>query len=546
MTGTETPKYAVAARRIGSVSAFVAINMALQVVAQMMIAFHFGAGQHTDAYFMARDIADLFGKFFLTGQITVVLMPLFLEYHNQRGPEESMGLMKQLINLILIGAGGALVLLGIGAPWLVRLLAPGFAVETQALTVGLFRILLLSTFLTLLVGVAAALLNAFQRFTLPRATAGLLPMGLILALWMFKPWGGVFALAWGLVVGNAVQAVILFTAARRDGLRWHLDVAPWRNEGVRRFFWLVVPFFGAYAAGWGQGAVYNIIVSYFPAGSLSALSYSGRTMKALFAVALTGFSVVIYHSLARQAVGGKMEALADTTAKSLRMILFVLLPLTAVGMALSTPIIQVLLERGSFSEGATVQTAGLFIVYLMALPLMGCSMLLNNVLYSLQQTRVAVNIGIVGMLMQAALYWPLSKLLGLSGFAWVIVCSNSFLCVACYRAVVSRVPPLRGRISLPRLGQNVVAAGLAGLVAAATFQGLGWLLGPGALGVRLLAFISATVAGLGTFGLIAYLWSSTEAEAIWGLAVARFRHEKFVPAGEPGTSSLEFPTAPDV
>lgn len=523
ISDTGIPRYQVAARRIGSVSVFVVVNMGLQIVAQMLIAHQFGAGQNTDSYFMARDMADLLGKFFITGQITVVLMPLFIEYQSQKGPEEGVELMRQVINLIILGAGGLLVLTVAGAPLLVKLMAPGFVPEAKALTVGMFRILLLSTFITLLVSVAAAVLNAFQRFSLPRATAGLMPLGLIVAILLFKPWGGIYTLAWGLVLGNAIQAVVLFGAAHKEGLRWRAGLRPWSNEAVRRFLLLMVPFIGAYVAASAQGIVFKVIVSYFPAGNLSSLSYASRIMKALFSVTITAFNVVIFHTLARQAAGGKMEAMAETTAKSLQMLLFVLLPLTAVGMALATPTVQILLERGSFTRAATTLTASLLLIYLAVIPLLGCSSFLTNVLYSLQETRVVVKIGIGAALIQGVLYWPLSRLLGLHGLVWASICSSAFLALAGYFVVVRRVKPLKGRLSVRFLGQ----VSLASVVSWGTTRVIHYwctlLLGQATIGTRIIDAVFASLFGSLAFVLVVSFMGLEEAKHLWNLILVRFR-----------------------
>jgi len=48
-------------------------------VLQLLVAFHFGASNQTDAYFMALSTSEMFSKLLLGGSITAVFLPVFVE-----------------------------------------------------------------------------------------------------------------------------------------------------------------------------------------------------------------------------------------------------------------------------------------------------------------------------------------------------------------------------------------------------------------------------------------------------------------------------------
>ncbi len=125
----------------------------------------------------------------------------------------------------------------LAAPWLVYLLAGGFARTPGKveLTADMIRIVFPYILFVSLVSLAGGVLNVYRRFAIPAFTPVLLNLSIIgaalfLARYFDPP---IIALAWGVFIGGIAQLAFQIAPLARLGMlpRPRFD---WRDEGVRR------------------------------------------------------------------------------------------------------------------------------------------------------------------------------------------------------------------------------------------------------------------------------------------------------------------------
>src|SRR5580765_3737859 len=154
------------ARNAGLVGAATLLSRVLGLVREQVMATLFGAGFATDAFNVAFRIPNLLRDLFAEGAMSSAFVPTFTEYHHHKGEAEAWALGRQLM-VSLFAVTLAIVVIGwIGADWLVRAFASGFArvPGKLELTVTLTRVML--PFLPMVAVAAAAMgmLNARGRF----------------------------------------------------------------------------------------------------------------------------------------------------------------------------------------------------------------------------------------------------------------------------------------------------------------------------------------------------------------------------------------------
>src|SRR5512137_2123396 len=114
----------------------------LGLVRDQLFAALVGANRWSDAFVVAFRITNLLRDLFAEGALSSAFVPTFAEAHARRGPDEAYRLGNALVGLVL-AVVGLVVLLGIAAaPWVVRLLAPGFGPEEAAFATSLTRLML--------------------------------------------------------------------------------------------------------------------------------------------------------------------------------------------------------------------------------------------------------------------------------------------------------------------------------------------------------------------------------------------------------------------
>ena len=111
-------------------------------VLQLLVAFYFGAGSETDAYFMALSTSELLSKLLLGGSITAVFLPLFVERLTHESKTSAWRLALNVLHLTAITFIMVTITLGLFARPFIHFIAPGFSATTADLTVNLLRVLL--------------------------------------------------------------------------------------------------------------------------------------------------------------------------------------------------------------------------------------------------------------------------------------------------------------------------------------------------------------------------------------------------------------------
>ena len=144
----------------------------------------FGAGIQMDAFEAAFRLPNLLRRLFAEGAFSQAFVPILAEYRRKRGVDATrrlVGNVGTLLGVVLI----ALSVIGsLAAPWLVYLLAGGFARTPGKveLTADMIRIVFPYILFVSLVSLAGGVLNVFRKFAIPAFTPVLLNLSIIGAL----------------------------------------------------------------------------------------------------------------------------------------------------------------------------------------------------------------------------------------------------------------------------------------------------------------------------------------------------------------------------
>src|ERR671925_297624 len=112
---------------LGSIGTATLASRVLGFVRDMVVALVFGAGPVTDAFFVAFRIPNILRRLLAEGALSTAVIPVFTEYASTRSREDFRRLLRAILGaalLVLVATTAA----GIAAaPWIVRVIAPGFA-----------------------------------------------------------------------------------------------------------------------------------------------------------------------------------------------------------------------------------------------------------------------------------------------------------------------------------------------------------------------------------------------------------------------------------
>ena len=161
----------------------------------------------------------------------------------------------------------------------------------------------------------------------------------------------------------------------------------------------------------------------------------------------------------------------------MRQISLLLIPSAAAFVALATPIVRLVYERGEFDAESTAQVSEALFWFSFSLPVSGITLLLTRSFFSLQRpwlpTRLAVWSLAVNIVVSLALYKPM----GIGGVVLGTTVSNVVLCVLEARVLRRGLGGLELTRTLRAMVMIVAAAALLGVVAYGVWYGLDSLLG---------------------------------------------------------------------
>jgi putative peptidoglycan lipid II flippase len=239
------------------------------------------------------------------------------------------------------------------------------------------------------------ILNSLRHFFAPAFATVFLNLSIIVSVLLFyyrfeKP---VMALAIGVLTGGILQFFfqIPFLIKKKIGFRFNFD---FRHPAIRRIGLLLIP--GLIGTGVYQLNVLidTMFATALPGGSVSYLYYADRLMEfplGIFAIAIGMASLPSLSGLASQ---GKMEELKETLSFTFRLVSFISVPAMVGLIALKTPIINLLFQRGVFDYSATEKTAFALLFYSVGLWAIAGSRTIVPAFYSLQDTWTPLKIAL--------------------------------------------------------------------------------------------------------------------------------------------------------
>lgn len=383
----------------------------------VVIAYLFGARPDLDAYFAAFRIPDAIFQLVAAGALSSALIPVLSGLVANAEEARAWRVVSTVVNLMLLALLGLSVVVAIAAPAIIPVITPGFdAVQTE-LTVRLSRIMLLSPALLALGAVATSVLNTMGRFGASAVAPIFYNVAIILGAVFLSPFMGVEGLAIGVVVGSLAHlAIQLPQLLGRIGFSYdfRLDLD---DPAARQALLLMVP----RAIGLGASQITFIVnttlASVAGAGAIVAYNVAFTVLQIPIGIIGVPLGVVLLPSMSRALATGAVQDYGRLVVRSLRLLLYVMLFLTAVGMVLRRQAVTLLFNYGRFDERAIDLTANTLLFFLVGLAAHSLIAILARAFYADKDTRTPVIAAVLAVVVNVVVSVLTFGSLGLSGLA---------------------------------------------------------------------------------------------------------------------------------
>ena len=393
------------------------------------VALLLGTSPAADSFILAFRIPNMIRRMTGEGALGASFIPVFTGYLRGKPQRETWQFAQRVfwdvaVILTVIAALGCVF----SSQIVGSLTLMGVSHARWDLAIYLNRIIFPCVFFLGLAALAGAILNSFHRFGLPASTSILFNVVFIAFSFgvVYRPimnWAPpayrtpAVALAFGIVLGAALQLAMQLPALAKLGMRFRPDVN-FADAGVKKVGKLMVPVFfgmGVFQVNFFVDTIFAAS-SRMPEGSISSLYIADRLMELVLGSYAIALSTALLPTMSHQVAEGKHDEMKQTFAFALRVASFITIP-AAVGLILlRVPITQVLFEHGEFMARSTSLTAHALLFYSLGLPAFAAIKLITPMYYSTQDTLTPTKVGAYSLVLHVALNIVL--LFGFGRYLW--------------------------------------------------------------------------------------------------------------------------------
>ncbi|ETS30958.1 murein biosynthesis integral membrane protein MurJ [Photorhabdus temperata] len=418
-------------KSLAAVSSMTMFSRVLGFIRDAIIARIFGAGATTDAFFVAFKLPNLLRRIFAEGAFSQAFVPILSEYKNQQGDEATRTFIAYVSGMLTLILAVVTVLGILAAPWVIYITAPGFTdtADKFALTTNLLRITFPYIFLISLASLAGAILNTWNRFSVPAFAPTLLNISMIVFALFVAPYCNppVMALGWAVVAGGILQLVYQLPHLKKIGMLV-LPRISFRDSGVWRVIRQMGPAILGVSVSQISLIINTIFASFLISGSVSWMYYADRLMELPSGVLGVALGTILLPSLAKSFSSGNHEEYTKLMDWGLRLCFLLALPCAIALGILAEPLTVSLFQYGNFTAFDAAMTQKALIAYCFGLMGIIIVKVLAPGFYSRGDIKTPVKIAIATLiltqLMNLAFVGPL-KHAGLALSIGLAACFNA-------------------------------------------------------------------------------------------------------------------------
>lgn len=367
-----------------------------------------------DAYYAAFRIPDLIFNLLILGAISAAFIPIFTGYISRKEEKEAWHVANSFLNLSILVLIIFSIILALIMPYIIPLIVPDFGPDKQALTVKLARLMLFSPILFGVSYTLGGILNSYKRFFIYSIAPLVYNLCIILATIFLADKYSVYGLVIGVLVGAFLHMIIQLPLVGKLGYR-HKFVFDWRDTGVRKIFFLMIPRSIGLGATQIMLLVYTSIASTLAAGSVAIYNLADNIQTMPVVVFGVSFATAVFPNLSEAISLKDNSKFVNYVWRGIRTILFLLIPSGIGIILLRAQITRLILGSGYFGWQQTVDTANTLGCLAISLFAQGIVALLARAFYALHDTKIPMATSIVSIVVSIILGYILAPIMGIVG-----------------------------------------------------------------------------------------------------------------------------------
>lgn len=482
------------------------LSRVVGVMRDRVLSSTFGAGRELDAYFAAFRVPDMMYNLVVIGAVTAGFIPAFTALLHKKGQDtsvqyrEAYALASRLLTFFCLVLGVLGVVGFFGASWFVPLFVHGFRPEDQATTVMLTRVMMLSPIFLGVSAVFGGVLQGMRHFLAFSLAPIFYNVGIIFGTVVLVPQMGVVGVAWGVVIGAMVHALIQGVACVMAGYRQKLSLS-FRDVHFRTVLAATGPRIAGVAVTQFNAVVLTGMASVIGSGALTAFTFANNLQSLPVGVLGVSFAVSAFPHLAASVARGDHKEVVEEFSRTVRMIIFTAIPAAVCFIMLRAQIVRVVFGAGKFSWADTIATADTLAYFAVGMFAVALFPLLTRVYFAYRDVVTPLVIGICTVVLERVIAWRLiERGMGAPGLALAVSIASIMQCAVMWVFLRKKM----GALHELHLMKSLFVMTISAFAAAFVMQAVKYFVGDM---VNMQMFVGVAVQGglAGVFGIVTYI-----------------------------------------
>jgi putative peptidoglycan lipid II flippase len=469
-------------------------------VRELYVAWTFGAGVQTDAFYAGFTIPDFLMYLVAGGATSITFISIYTRFLAADKQEEAHKAFSVVITVMTVILGAGVIITEIFTPQLTHWWFDKFNPEQLRLCVHITRIILPMQMFFYIGGVLSAVLYSRRLFLLPSLGPILYNAFIILGGVLLSRRMGASSLAYGALAGAFFGQFVLYAiGAARAGARYRISFDI-HNPAFREWARLSVPLM----LGLSLVTVDDWFIRRFASGGIgeiARLSFAKKLFNVPIAILGQAVSQASLPFFARLFNEKRLKELGESVNGSIYRIVAVSLLATSFMMAAALPLIDLAYRHGSFKFSDSRETAVYFFWFSMSLVFWSAQGLYARTFYAAGNTLTpmvaSTLITIASYPMYGALYHAYS-VVGLAMASDLGIAAN---CLVMAILLHRRKLVLTTGLPWLELGKAAIAAAVAGSLSYRAASSI--------------ALNNSRIADLKALALVTITWAAAVAAGLW-------------------------------
>ena len=395
----------------------VLLSRVLGIARELVLASFGGTSGQMDAYVAAFLIPEFLNHLLAGGFMSITFIPLFQKHLVAHDEPRA---WRMFSNLFICGSLVMVVFVILGLLFtrqILGLLGSRVGGAEIELAVRMTHLILPAQLFFYWGALLMAVQFAQKRFFVPALAPLFYNGGIIVGGMVLGPRLGIEGFAWGVLGGAFVgNVVVQLFGLRGLGMRFRF-VMNFKDPDLIQYVLISLPFILGLGMQFSNEIAFRIFGSFLHEGGLASLNYSLRIMWVLVGLFGQAVGIASFPYLTRLAAEGKLSEMNKVAFGVLNHIGIMLIPVSAVLMALAPETVAVVLQRGRFTAASTAATAPVLQLYLVGSFAFAAMTIVTRCFYALQNTLLPMIVSTVAAVGCLPLYWLFSLLWGAPGIA---------------------------------------------------------------------------------------------------------------------------------